>query len=154
MSLVVPVRLESIERYIVQKHGSARQLDTAELRILQQYGERIVELIQANWPVDTGYSRASWVVVTKVKPGQVAFEVQNDAPYVQYVHLMGTPAQPPLWQTLVPRVVQAVAPGLLVALRAQIDKTEAELSQTGMTFLDRIRSQRPSAFRPQPPGAA
>lgn len=128
LSIDQPVRLESIERYILQVHGDVRNLTPEEHDVLVVYANLIIGYIQDRWPVDTGTSRDEWRFVGSLGlPGAVGFRIINDMWYARWVHRSGEPAGPPLWEILVPAAIQDVAPGMLAALRAAIDRTEAAL---------------------------
>lgn len=142
MSLVYPVRLRSIEAYIASVHGSPRPLSAEEILVVDDYAGRMIDDVQDAWPVDTSTSRDAWVWETSSEVGEVGFVLLNDTPYVQYVHLAGQPADPPLWETLLPAVVGSYADDLLRDLRAAVDRTEAEArrnaAQGGRGFIDVI----------------
>lgn len=129
MGIEVPIHLKSIEDYIIAKHGEWRQLTLPERRILDQYGAEIVDRIQAEWPVDTSFSRDHFEVTVQGWKRPVLILIENDVFYAQYVHRAGTDPDDALWKSLIPRVIAEVSADLLFELRAEIDRTEASLLQ-------------------------
>ena len=128
MAISVPVRLKSIERYVLQVHGEARELTAAEDMVLFDHVERIVHEIDRGWPVDTSTSRDAFSFETVGRADWIGFIIENPVPYAEYVHLAGTPPEPELWRTLIPAEVDAELPALTKDLRAAIDETEAEIA--------------------------
>lgn len=120
---VVPVRLASVEAHLLRAHGSARSLTHDEILVLEGHVEAMVGDIQAVWPVDTSTSRDAfeWYVL----PVGVQFEIANDVDYAEWIHRSGTPADPPLWQTLIPAVFGQHKPAMVADMIAAIDRTEA-----------------------------
>ena len=125
MGIRVPIRLKSIEAYIVAVHGSARGLATTEIRILNRWAGDMVTEIEDAWPVDTSTSRDGFDYAVEERPGWIGIVIENDVDYVQYVHYAGESADEPLWETLIPSVFEANKGGLLAALRTEIARTEA-----------------------------
>lgn len=153
MSIRYPVRLASIEAFVSVEHGGRRALVYEERRILDQFAQAVLGDIEEAWPVDTSLSRDSFEYGVNsghdVKDG-IGFTIENDVWYVQYVHYAGTPAEPALWQTLFPAVVQAHAPRYLALLKRQIQLTEiairASVNRGGRGFLDLVTERLPPAF--------
>lgn len=142
MGLRYPVRLQSIENYVAQVHGSARQLTYDEALLLDEYASQIVGAIQEAWPVDTGLSQASWEWEIGTEAGDYYILILNEVPYVQYIHRAGAPASPALWEVLIPAVISAFGGRLVRDLRAEIDRTEAALRVRPGSFLDMIQQTR------------
>ena len=63
------IKLEEIDAYIKEKHGTPRGLTLAESDVLRKWTNEIVDVIKLNWPVRTGTSRAAWSAYTKPGPG-------------------------------------------------------------------------------------
>lgn len=127
MGLEYPVRLRSIEAYIVAKHGSAREMSIGEIETLDEWADTIVNTIEEEWPVDTSTSRDAFAYT--LDDDGVGFTIENDTDYVQYIHRAGTPAEPPLYETLIPEVIGRHGGPMLAAMRAAVDATEAEFAK-------------------------
>lgn len=123
-----PVQLASIQAYVRARHGSARQLTRSERDIIDDYASRIVTDIEAAWPVDTSTSRDAWTYEVRGQAAWAGFIIENDVEYVEWVHYAGQPAEPPLWETLLPATVDAYIPALLADLRAEVDATERAIT--------------------------
>lgn len=142
MGIRVPVRLKSVEDLVVKHHGSFRQLTLDERRVLRLYADHINDLIQANWPVDTGFSRDGFITTMRASGRPFQIVIENDVYYVQYIRRRGEKQAGLdfLWRRLLPSIIRQVQPQLLADMEAAIKKTEAELQrqqqQTGvMDFL-------------------
>jgi hypothetical protein len=150
VSVVYPVRLRSIEDYIRLAHGSARSLSAAEILVIDQHAIGMIDDIQDAWPVDTSTSRDAWDYDVEESPGSIVLMISNPLFYAQYVHYAGSPADPPLWETLIPAVVQRAAPALLADLRVAIAETERLVRQGAVANNSRgfieILSRRPGLF--------
>lgn len=148
MSLVYPVRLRSVEAFIREVHGSDRALTATEILTIDEYAGAMLDDIQDAWPVDTSTSRDAWTYDLEESPGDIRITFSNDTYYVQYVHLSGE--DEPLWESLVPSVVQRYASDLLLAVRADILATEREIARNqafgGRGLVD-IIARRPEVFR-------
>lgn len=129
MGFEYPVRFRSIEQVVRRLHGSDRSLSVAEIRILADGADEILAEIVDAWPVDTSTSRDAFEVDLSTRPGDYGFTISNDADYGEYIHLKGTPADPPLWETLIPSVVARMAPGIVARLIAEVPRTEARLAR-------------------------
>jgi len=136
MAIRVPVRLASIEAYIVQRHGSARQLSLMERRVLRGFADQIVLDIQEVWPIDTGLSQSAFESVMHSQVGSIGFDIFNDVDYVEFVHRAGDASKTPLWTTVIPAIIQGYGPRLVAAMKRAIDRTEAGLRSTGARFID------------------
>ena len=124
MGIRVPVRLRSIEAFIVERHGRPRDIVFKEIRVLQRWA-RIVEVaIERAWPVDTGFSRDRFASKLFRPDEGIGFNIANDADYVQFIHRAGTPDNPPLWTVLIPAIIRAAAPQINADMRAEIERTE------------------------------
>ena len=128
MGLEIPVRLQSIEQYIIQKHNGFRYLELNEIQTLDQWAGDIVQTIEDEWPVDTSTSRDAFSY-TLMEGGEVGFTILNDVDYVEYIHRKGTPSiaegGTPLYAELIPQVIQQYKEGMLQALRDAVDVSEA-----------------------------
>ena len=120
------VELRSIEAYIVQVYGAARNLTRSELSVLRDHVEAIVTTIEEAWPVDTSTSRDGWYYTLDTAAGVVGFTISNDVEYVDWVHYSGDPTV--LIDTVVPDAIDGEIPGLLADLRAEIDATQAAVT--------------------------
>ena len=85
MGIRVPVRLKSVEDLVVKHHGSFRQLSLSERKVLRLYADHINDLIQASWPVDTGYSRDGFITTIRASARPFQILIENDVWYVQYI---------------------------------------------------------------------
>jgi len=147
----VPIHLKSVENFVVQRHGSFRQLTVPERKILIHWAEVMVSMIQASWPVDTSYSRDGFfaTITGSKRPFQIIIE--NRVGYVQWVHRAGTSRDPEraLWRTLIPDVLASVQAQMLNEIRAEIIRTEADIklgklpSNRGLLRLPRGRGDGP-----------
>ena len=128
--------------FLVVRHGSPRQLTVPERLVLSSFAELIIDTIQDAWPIDTGLSQSAWEFTLQASvAGEIGFTFLNDVDCVEFVHLAGTPANPPLWETLIPAVLGNIGPALNQALMVAIAATEREVA-SGIPFLDLL--QRPS----------
>jgi hypothetical protein len=143
-----PVQLASIQAYVRQVNGGPRQLTRTEREVIDDYAAMIVSDIEDAWPVDTSTSRDAWTYEVRGQADWVGFVIENDVDYVEYVHYAGQPAEPPLWETLLPATVQAYAGDMLAAIRAEVDRSQkainANRTQGGRGLLDVL--QRSSAW--------
>lgn len=128
MSIVYPVHLDSVRRYVLAAHGSPRPLTNREIDVLDQFAMAALDVIEEAWPVDTSLSRDSFTFSTQdgdYEQGPIGFTIENPIWYAQYVHPAGTNPTP-LYTYLFPAVVQEMAPFYIGCLKAAIDRTEAE----------------------------
>jgi hypothetical protein len=125
MGLTYPVRLRSIDQYIIARNGRARDLSLTEIDVLDYFAGEIVGAIEDEWPVDTSTSRDAFAFTLDVQIGAVGFVIENDIDYVQYIHRSGETAV--LWAYLIPEIIQAYAPQMLAAMRRAVDVTQAAL---------------------------
>lgn len=119
--------LPSVEAYIVEAHGSARGLSSAEINVLAEWADTIAAEIADAWPVDTSTSRDMWMAHIEQDP--IAIFVYNDVDYVEWVHYAGGSADDPLWEALIPEVWDRNRALVIAAMRDAIDATEAEIRQ-------------------------
>lgn len=145
MGIEFPIRLRSLEAYVFQLHGSARQLTYDESRILDRYAAEIVGAIQEAWPVDTGLSQSAWEWVIGTEANDYYIQITNDVDYVQYIHRAGTPKSPALWEVLIPAVIAAFGPRMLVDLRAAVQETEILLRRRPDSLLTLLQYTRQEA---------
>jgi hypothetical protein len=126
--------------FIRQEHGEYRDFALDELSILNAYADIIRQDIMSAWPVDTSTSRDNFVTTLENGPAFTGIILENDLDYVQFVHYAGTPAEPPLYQTLIPSVWYAYKPELEAALFEAIRRTEKVIRENeahgGRGFLD------------------
>jgi|694.fasta_scaffold02225_41 hypothetical protein len=125
MALEVKFFPSEIPPYLAA-HGGLRALTPDEESIVYLFGEDLVRYIVQAWPVDTGTSQDAFSFYVSGDPAQgFGIVVENPMYYAQYVHLKGADPDAPLWRTLFPEAWASVKPGLLRALFAEIDATEA-----------------------------
>lgn len=124
----VPVELRSVEGYLVQRHGSARELSADELMVLDGWAGQMVADIEDRWPVDTGTSRDSFGYVLLDSP-QIGFLILNDADYAEWVHEKGGTPDDPLYLSLIPEVFEDYRADMVAAMRRAIDDTEDRLEE-------------------------
>lgn len=128
MALEVPVRLESIETYILQKHRSFRYLELSEIQELDQLAELIVSDIEEAWPVDTSTSRDAFRYEL-MTGGEVGFTIYNDVDYVEYIVEPGSKSVEnggtPIIDIIIPKVIAANRELLLAQMRTAVDIAEA-----------------------------
>lgn len=144
MGLEIPVRLQSIEQYIIQQHHGFRYLELNEIQTLDQWAGDIVQTIEDEWPVDTSTSRDAFSY-TLMEGGDVGFTILNDVDYVEYIHRKGTPSiaegGTPLYAELIPQVIQQYKEGMLQALRDAVDVSEAALLAQAQPMKRRPRAR-------------
>lgn len=128
MGIEVVLRLRTVEAHLRMRHGRMRDLGVDELRVLDTHAADILDSIQAQWPVDTSTSRDSFLYTLRADVSEIAIVIENDTDYAEYVHRAGTPADPPLYETLIPAVWATEAPALVSDLKAAIDATEAVIA--------------------------
>jgi hypothetical protein len=128
MGLEVPVRLESIEQYIIQKHRGFRYLELSEIQELDQLAELIVADIEEAWPVDTSTSRDAFRYEL-MTGGQVGFTIYNDVDYVEYIVEKGSASVEnggtPIIDIIIPQVISDNRELLLAQMRTAVDIAEA-----------------------------
>ena len=128
MALEVPVRLESIETYILQKHRGFRYLELSEIQELDQLAELIVSDIEEAWPVDTSTSRDAFRYEL-MTGGEVGFTIFNDVDYVEYIVEPGSKSVEnggtPIIDIIIPQVIAANRELLLAKMRTAVDIAEA-----------------------------
>lgn len=128
MALEVPVRLESIETYILQKHRTFRYLELSEIQELDQLAELIVADIEEAWPVDTSTSRDAFRYEL-MTGGEVGFTIYNDVDYVEYIVEPGSKSVEnggtPIIDIIIPKVIAANRELLLAQMRTAVDIAEA-----------------------------
>ena len=124
MGVEYPVKLRTVMAEIRRLHGSDRGLSSSEIDVLAAHTGAIVDAVADAWPVDTSTSRDAWVDVLHTTAGNVGFDLVNDVYYAEYVHYAGESPDPPLWETLLPETVQAMAPALNADLLGAIAETE------------------------------
>lgn len=127
MGVEYRVRLKSLEEYVTRAHGSFRQLDVPEIRVIQRGLRAIVLEIANEWPVDTGLSRDGWTGYTALSARPFEAIIENEVFYAQWVHLRGTSPGDAYWEELVPEIVAEMMPPILAQARAEIDRTEARI---------------------------
>ncbi len=145
-----PVHLSSVETYIRAVNGAPRGLTADESDIVFEYASQITSDIEDAWPVDTSTSRDAWSFEVNGSAGEIGFTLENDVDYASYVHLAGTPPEPPLWETLLPATIQSYAGNLLRDLRTEIAAGQRRITQnkadgTMPTFAG-VMSQKFSTF--------
>ena len=130
------IRLKSIEKHIVKKHGRARSLTPAEQDVLTFWLEILMAAIRNAWPVETGTSRDRWNAHAIPAFGDLGIVIENPMYYAEFVHRKGESGE--LWRSLVPNSWNAIKVLALAALRKKIDETEEKIAQirqrTGRTL--------------------
>jgi len=128
MGLEVPVRLESIEQYVIQKHNGFRYLELSEIQALDQLAELIVGDIEEAWPVDTSTSRDAFRYEL-MTGGNIGFTIYNDVDYVEYIVPKGSPSVEnggtPIIDIIIPQVISDNRELLLASMRTAVDIAEA-----------------------------
>ena len=138
MGISMPVRLRTVEDYIVSRHGFMRQLTLAEFNVLRAILDDLVEQIQENWPIDTGLSMTAFEWTIQSTPELIGFTILNDVDYVEFIHRRGTSPDPPLWLTLIPALLSAYKGRINTALIVAVDRTEGHIRR-GRSFLDLLQ---------------
>lgn len=121
----------------------APQVAAAVERVIDDEAHAAVRRIQAQWPVDTGASRAAFTVI---KSSPLDVSIVNPVSYSGHVHRSGE--RTPLALTLVPREVQTarqrIAAELRRALQLVAQGVGSGMPGTGSAapggFLGRIRA--------------
>lgn len=119
----------------------APQVAAAIERVIDTEAEAAVRRIQAQWPVDTGASRAGFQVL---KSGPLDVSIVNPVSYSGYVHRKGDPTR--LANTLVPREVQTARQRIYAEIRRALQMIAQGVGSgapsstpTGSGFLSRVR---------------
>lgn len=141
----VEIELKGIEAYVKKKtRGQPRPLSPVEVETLYYWADLMLVYIKNQWPIDTGTSRDRWSLVADTSPGRMALFVENPMYYASYVHRAGTPAEPPLWEVLVPQAWALFKLPLNQAVYKAIDKTARtaeEKATSDASYLERIFEQ-------------
>lgn len=131
MGLEYPVEMRSIRDYVVRVNAGPRGLTADEIGVLDEWAARILDDIEESWPVDTSTSRDAFSYTVQGRRDRVGFTIYNDADYVQYIHRAGAPSiaegGAPLYETLIPTMVDRHLAGLFAELRREIDTTQRRL---------------------------
>jgi hypothetical protein len=142
MGLEVPVRLESIEQYVIQKHRGFRYLELSEIQALDQLAELIVGDIEEAWPVDTSTSRDAFRYEL-MTGGNIGFTIYNDVDYVEYIVPKGSPSVEnggtPIIDTIIPQVISDNRELLLAQMRTAVDIAEAAYTAPAPARRRRVR---------------
>lgn len=142
MGLEVPVRLESIEQYVIQKHRGFRYLELSEIQALDQLAELIVGDIEEAWPVDTSTSRDAFRYEL-MTGGNIGFTIYNDVDYVEYIVPKGSPSVEnggtPIIDTIIPQVISDNRELLLASMRTAVDIAEAAYTVPAPARRRRVR---------------
>lgn len=142
MGLEVPVRLESIEQYVIQKHRGFRYLELSEIQALDQLAELIVGDIEEAWPVDTSTSRDAFRYEL-MTGGNIGFTIYNDVDYVEYIVPKGSPSVEnggtPIIDTIIPQVISDNRELLLASMRTAVDIAEAAYTAPAPARRRRVR---------------
>lgn len=142
MGLEVPVRLESIEQYVIQKHRGFRYLELSEIQALDQLAELIVGDIEEAWPVDTSTSRDAFRYEL-MTGGNIGFTIYNDVDYVEYIVPKGSPSVEnggtPIIDTIIPQVISDNRELLLASMRTAVDIAEASYTAPAPARRRRVR---------------
>lgn len=130
LAIEQPVRLRSIEAFILSVHGGVRNLTTEESLVMRRWVNQIVAYIKENWPVDTRTSRDLWTSTASIGiAGSVGFTIENPMHYARWVHRSGTPVEPRLHTVLIPEAISQFIKQLMTDLKIAIIRTEQELSE-------------------------
>jgi hypothetical protein len=142
MGLRVPVRLESIEQYIRDKHQSFRYLELSEIQELDQLAELIVSDIEEAWPVDTSTSRDAFRYEL-MTGGEVGFTIFNDVDYVEFIVEKGSHSVEnggtPIIDIIIPKVIANNRELLLARMRTAVDIAEAAYTAPAPARRRRVR---------------
>lgn len=130
----VEIQLQSIDDYIIRKHGFVRALTFSENMVLVEFSQLIQQAIRDRWPVDTGTSRDRWQVTSAASFGALSILIENPMFYAEFVHNG-------LWERLIPAVWDAVKNEFSRAMKFEIDRTERRLEgATGEGLINLIRA--------------
>lgn len=120
------IQLASIASIVRQRSGRARILTPTEVTVLSRWAERIIEFIQARWPVDTGRSRAAWEWVIDNNATLPRILLLNDVDYSGWVHRAGAFPGAALWAFLVQDAWELARGPLRADMDRAIRQTEAQ----------------------------
>ena len=129
----VPIMLTSVDGAIARLHGSPRALAPNEERKLVDWSYEIISRIRAEWPVDTGTSRAAWTFVNSYQPGEVSITLKNPMWYSSFVHYRGSPKAkglhghwlvPSVYEELIPRIWANVVDDVVSSMIKEVEITE------------------------------
>ena len=127
----VEIKLQSVDKLIRQKHGSTRLLTMQEQNIITEYAYSIVEDVERDWPILTGYSIVRWAPRIDLKAGNSRIFIENAAWYADWVHSKGVRRSSyrwlgrPLYQGLVASAWEKSKPHLIRDMKIAIERTES-----------------------------
>ena len=133
----VEIRLRSIDRMVKRIHGRVRPYTIRENNLLIEYAFSLVEKIETEWPILTGYSIVRWAPRLEVVPGDTRLYIENSAWYANWVHAKGTRRinniwlGRPIYHEVIAEAFNQVKQNLFRDMRFEIQRTENERSQTG-----------------------
>ena len=137
----VEIRLRSIDHMVKRIHGRVRPYTIREQNILTEYAFSLVEKIETEWPILTGYSIVRWAPRLEVVPGDTRLYVENSAWYANWVHAKGTRRINQIWlgrpiyHEVIAEAFNQVKPNLFRDMRMEIQRTEDNTPQFGAGFL-------------------
>lgn len=129
----IPIMLTSVDGAITRLHGSPRRLAPNEERRLDDWADEIIRRVRAEWPVDTGTSRAAWTFLSSGQPGEVSITLKNPMWYSSFVHYRGSPKAkgrhgdwlvPSVYEELIPKVWADVKDRVISTMIREVEITE------------------------------
>ena len=130
MAVLVDIRLRTIEDYITKKNGGRPRPTTPdEEDVVYRWTALMLAYIRNKWPVDTGTSRDRWSIIFDGSPGRMALFIENPMYYAEYVHVAGTPPDPPLWETLIPEAWGLFELPMRAAVFKAVDRTVRRIEE-------------------------
>ena len=137
----VEIRLRSIDQMVNRIHGKVRPYTIQEQNLLTEYSFSLVEKIETEWPILTGYSLVRWAPRLETVPGDTRLYIENSAWYADWVHAKGTRRinniwlGRPIYQDAIAEAFNQTKPNLFRDMRALIQRTEDLRRPTGTGFL-------------------
>ena len=136
----VEIRLRSIDQMVNRIHGRVRPYTIREQNLLTEYAFRLIEKIETEWPILTGYSLVRWAPRLETVPGDTRLYVENSAWYANWVHAKGTRRinniwlGRPIYHEVIAEAFNQVKPNLFRDMRAEIQRTENNRRAVGTGF--------------------
>ena len=137
----VEIRLRSIDQMVNRIHGRVRPYTIREQNLLTEYAFNLVEKIETEWPILTGYSLVRWAPRLETVPGDTRLYIENSAWYANWVHAKGTRRinniwlGRPIYHDVIAEAFNQIKPNLFRDMRAEIQRTESNRKPTGTGFL-------------------
>jgi hypothetical protein len=122
------LRFPDVEAKVLARTGTLRGHPAVE-DALAAFADLVLDYLQARWPVRTGLSRASFVVIPAASG--IGIRILNGTDYAQYVHRAGTPPAPVLAEILLGELAAIIPAPLWAAIAAELPAQAQPLRRFG-----------------------